>query len=280
MYRLFDKSPINLYYEHEVFLIMDKKIGIKIFLFWIFQSVVILVCHKILKTSNECFSGFLLQTVLWHIILLQFLMLYKNEFVNTKTGEKLEKINLANTITISRLSSVPLVAFLLKNHTTEGVKFVLAVVLFLMFLTDFFDGLIARKCKQETFIGKMLDPAADYSLLLLLSMLYYEMSLLPNWFFFVIFTRLILQAFGAIVFVILDYPLEPRSTIGGKITVATTMMLYMVKLIEFFVPFSEGLLNAVYITEYVCGAVIFVFTFEKINIMYKHYLQYKKKKLA
>ncbi len=259
---------------------MDKKIGIKIFLFCFFQTAVIVSCHKFFKINNECFSVFLLQTVLWHIILLQFLMLYKNEFVNTNTGEKLEKINLANTITLARLSSVPLVAFLLKNHSTEGIKFILAVVLLLMFLTDFFDGLIARKCKQETFIGRMLDPAADYSLLLLLSMLYYEMSLLPNWFFFLIFTRLILQAFGAIVFVIIDYPMEPRSTIGGKITVATTMVLYMVKLIEFFVPFSQGLLNAVYIAEYVCGAVIFVFTFEKLNIMYKHYKEYRNKKIA
>ncbi len=259
---------------------MEKKIGIEIFLFWLLQSTVIVLCHLVFKTSNECFSSFLLETVLWHIILLQFLLLYKNEFINVKTGEALKKINIANTITICRLSSVPLVAFLLKSHEAEGIKFVLAVVLFLMFLTDFFDGLIARKYKQVTGIGKMLDPAADYSILLLLSMLYYEMNLLPHWFFFLIFTRLLLQAVGASIFVMLDYPMEARSTIGGKITIALAMMLYTVKLVQFFVPFSNGLIQSLRIAEYVCGIIIFIFTFEKIKILYNHYAKYKQEKLA
>ncbi len=259
---------------------MEKKIGLSIFLLWIFQSTIILICHLFFKTNDEFFPSFLLQNTLWHMVLILFLLLYKDEFVNEKTGERLKKINFANIITIIRLSSVPLIAFLLKNHATEGIKFVLAVVLFLMFLTDFFDGLIARKYKQVTGIGKMLDPAADYSVLILLSLLYYEMNLLPHWFFYLIFTRLLLQAFGAATFVMLDYPMEARSTIGGKITIALTMMIYTVKLIQFFTEFSAGLIQTLTIAEYACGVIIFIFTFEKIKILYKHYSEYKKQKTS
>ncbi|WP_432846260.1 CDP-alcohol phosphatidyltransferase family protein [Treponema denticola] len=108
----------------------------------------------------------------------------------------LEKVNLANGITLLRISSVPLIAFLLKQNSIEQIKIILAVVLILVFLTDFFDGFIARKFNQETRIGRMLDSMSDYSLLALVSIVYYQLGLLPNWFFYLIFVRLMFQALG------------------------------------------------------------------------------------
>ncbi len=255
---------------------MEKKIGAGILSFCVLQASILLLCHKIFKTDEDVFVSFILHIVLWHILLLLFLMLYKDEFVNVKTNEPLKKINLANKITLSRISSVPLIAFLLKSLDIAGIKTFLAVFLVFIFLTDFFDGLIARKCNEETKIGTMLDSMSDYSLLMLVSVVYYQMKLLPHWFFYLIIIRLILQAIGASVFIILKYPLEPKSTLGGKITVATTMLLYTIKLIQFFVKFPPFLVKLTLILEYTFAAAIFIFTFEKIIIFYKHYIEYKK----
>ena len=156
--------------------------------------------YKIFSTDAEIFSAFLIHITLWHSLILLFLILYKEEFVNVESNLSLDKINLANGITLFRISSVPLIAFLLKQNSIEQIKIILAVVLILVFLTDFFDGFIARKFNQETRIGRMLDSMSDYSLLALVSIVYYQLGLLPNWFFYLIFVRLMFQALGMLFF--------------------------------------------------------------------------------
>ncbi len=255
---------------------MEKKIGAVTLAFFVLQASILLVCHSFFRTNGEVFTSFLIHIVLWHILLLLFLILYKGDFVNTKTNKPLNTINLANAITLFRISSVPLIAFLLRNNEVPGIKIVLTVILIFIFFTDFFDGIIARKYNQQTKIGAMLDSMSDYSLLILVSVVYYQLNILPHCFFYLIITRLALQAVGAAIFIILKFPLEPKSTIGGKITIASTMFLYTIKLLQFFIEFSNNLTTTVSILEYIFGATIFIFSFEKIIIFYRHYLEYKK----
>ena len=257
---------------------MEKKIGRLVLFFLLFQCAFIFAVYKIFNTNAEIFISFLIHIVLWHSLLLFFLIFYKGEFINVQNGLMLEKINIANIITLCRISSVPLIAFLLKQNEVEGIKTILAVVLILVFLTDLFDGIIARKCNQETKIGRMLDSMSDYSLLALVSIIYYQLGILPNWFFYLIFIRLMFQALGMIFFMILKFPMEIKSTQGGKITIAATMVLYTIKILEFFIPFLKKFQNAFLIAEYSCAFIIFVFLFEKIYIFYNHYLDYRKHK--
>ncbi|AIN93297.1 CDP-alcohol phosphatidyltransferase family protein [Treponema putidum] len=253
---------------------MEKKIGRLVLFYWLFQFSAVFAIYKIFNTDKEIFSAFLIHITLWHSLLLLFLILYKGEFVNVENNLLLEKINLANAITLFRISSVPLIAFLLKQNEIKYFKIILAVVLILVFLTDFFDGFIARKFNQETKIGRMLDSMSDYSLLALVSIVYYQLALLPNWFFYLIFGRLMFQAIGMLFFMLLKFPVEIKSTKGGKITIAVTMIFYSLKMIQFFVNCPDNFKNFFLIAEYSCGFIIFVFLFEKVFIFYNHYKKY------
>jgi CDP-diacylglycerol--glycerol-3-phosphate 3-phosphatidyltransferase len=68
--------------------------------------------------------------------------------------------SLPNSLTISRIALVPLfvAAFFLPGDTGRWIVFILFC---LAGLTDAVDGMIARKLKAESSLGRMLDPIAD-----------------------------------------------------------------------------------------------------------------------
>jgi len=73
-------------------------------------------------------------------------------------------MNLPNALTVGRIAMTPLIAVLpFAPATTPRV---LAFVLFLVAaVSDYADGVLARSRKQETTLGKLLDPLADKLLL-------------------------------------------------------------------------------------------------------------------
>lgn len=68
--------------------------------------------------------------------------------------------NLPNILTYGRIVAVPIVAGLLLwgGDTARWTALVIYVV---AAITDFFDGYLARKWKQQSSLGRMLDPIAD-----------------------------------------------------------------------------------------------------------------------
>jgi len=85
-------------------------------------------------------------------------------------------LSLPTLLTLVRLLVSPimlpfLIVYLLPFGSI-GINISLSVLFFLFSLTDFFDGYLARKYRQETALGKMLDPIADkcltYSVLIAL----------------------------------------------------------------------------------------------------------------
>ena len=75
----------------------------------------------------------------------------------------MNKLNLPNKITISRIVLIPLVIFFyLANFIPYGIgKFIAAGLFMLAAYTDHLDGYFARKNNQITNLGKFLDPIAD-----------------------------------------------------------------------------------------------------------------------
>jgi len=73
-------------------------------------------------------------------------------------------VNLPNALTVARIALAPPVALLpfVDTATARAAAFVLFVV---AGLTDYFDGWIARSRRDETNLGKILDPLADKLLL-------------------------------------------------------------------------------------------------------------------
>jgi len=75
------------------------------------------------------------------------------------------QVNLPNSITMSRILMIPLLLWILSPHFSwrgEGAQEVSASVLFVLAsITDGVDGYLARKRRQITTMGMLLDPLAD-----------------------------------------------------------------------------------------------------------------------
>ena len=75
--------------------------------------------------------------------------------------------NVPNILTVGRLFAAPLVAVMFLYFERPFADF-FALFLFLgAALTDWFDGYLARAWKQETKIGRMLDPIADKAMVVI-----------------------------------------------------------------------------------------------------------------
>ena len=69
-------------------------------------------------------------------------------------------LNLATILTISRILFIPIIIFCYIYNNGE-LRNLGAYIFLLALITDYFDGLIARKFNQETPFGAFLDPIAD-----------------------------------------------------------------------------------------------------------------------
>jgi len=95
-------------------------------------------------------------------------------------------VNLPNALTLSRIFIVPLLVVVLLTPVSEnwlGVpSYLLGVSIFVVAaLTDYFDGKIARKRKQVSKLGKLLDPIADKLLISAALISLVENHLAPAW---------------------------------------------------------------------------------------------------
>jgi CDP-diacylglycerol--glycerol-3-phosphate 3-phosphatidyltransferase len=73
-------------------------------------------------------------------------------------------MNLPNALTVARIAVTPLIAVL--PFADSWTLRLVAFVLFTMAaVTDYIDGMLARSRKQETDLGRLLDPLADKLLL-------------------------------------------------------------------------------------------------------------------
>ena len=104
-------------------------------------------------------------------------------------------LNLPNSITLTRILSIPLLIWILSTSRFNGVggeKELLASALFIAAsITDGIDGYLARKRGQITTIGILLDPLADKLLIAaaFITLVQFNPSLVPAWMAVVIIGR-------------------------------------------------------------------------------------------
>lgn len=88
-------------------------------------------------------------------------------------------INIPNALTVSRIILIPAaVCFYVKGYENTAL-----IVYLLAMLTDALDGMIARRRKQITTLGKVLDPLADKLSLLTMMSLFFAEGEIPLWMF-------------------------------------------------------------------------------------------------
>jgi CDP-diacylglycerol---glycerol-3-phosphate 3-phosphatidyltransferase len=75
-------------------------------------------------------------------------------------GGDLFPLNAPNVLTVLRIIAVPVVVVALLEETPEG-DVIAAIVFALAALTDGLDGYIARRRREITTFGKLMDPLAD-----------------------------------------------------------------------------------------------------------------------
>ena len=69
-------------------------------------------------------------------------------------------LNLATILTISRIIFIQIVVFCY-TYSDGEIRNIAAFIFLIALVTDYFDGLVARKFNQETPFGAFLDPIAD-----------------------------------------------------------------------------------------------------------------------
>ena len=97
-------------------------------------------------------------------------------------------LNLPNTLTLSRILIVPLLVVVLLTKI-DGWEFIGLGLFLVASLTDFLDGFLARRRKEVTALGKLLDPAADKILTSAAFISLVGRGLAPAWMVVVVIAR-------------------------------------------------------------------------------------------
>lgn len=202
-----------------------------------------------------------------HVVLLTFLLVMRHDFYVLPEGTRLRRINLANVLSVSRISSTPTVLFLLILSRDHDLAAFTIVFTSLVFLTDLLDGRISRRRNQLTRIGGYLDSVSDYAILIAVSVAFDFYGLISRWFFLVIMFRLLFQFAGMAALLLYHGRADAKSTLWGKILVSATMVLYAASLLELF-DATGGIAHRITgLLEYFVAGIVVVSTVEKAILL-------------
>ncbi len=137
--------------------------------------------------------------------------------------------NISNCLTFSRIISIIPVVILLyfENRITcliAGIIFALA------FITDFFDGYLARKYNQVTTFGKFIDPLADKLMVLASLIMLVHLNRVPAWIAIVILSREFavtgLRAIAASEGIVIQASASGKNKVGYQIAALIPLIIH------------------------------------------------------
>jgi CDP-diacylglycerol--glycerol-3-phosphate 3-phosphatidyltransferase len=145
----------------------------------------------------------------------------------TKSFNRKDMITIPNLLTILRIFLAPFFMF-----AVLGGRYIIAFILLVIAaLTDFFDGLIARKFNMQSEFGRMLDPIADKILVFCAVVALLLRFGFPLWLGIIIISRDLFILLAAVLFIILHKHSELKPNILGKISTffqMTSLTVYIV----------------------------------------------------
>lgn len=113
-----------------------------------------------------------------------------------------KSINYANCLTLMRILLLPVyLLFLLSGLLGQDTKhlFISFFLYLILGLTDCFDGILARKLKQTTDRGEIMDVLSDYFLLSVSYTLFVVTDIAPLWMLLIIIWKFLLFLFPSMV---------------------------------------------------------------------------------
>lgn len=97
-------------------------------------------------------------------------------------------MKLPNIFTLIRFLLIPAIAYILYLDNSNLI--ILSILLFLFAIwTDWIDGYIARKYKQQTMFGTFMDPLVDKTLILTVLFIFADLALIPLWIVLILLFR-------------------------------------------------------------------------------------------
>lgn len=228
------------------------------------HAALFLVIAGVYDISAHFVRLFFLVMGLSNLALLAFLLIMRGDFYILPEGTRLDRINLANLLSITRISSTPMVLFLLILSRDHDLAAFTIIFTSLVFLTDLLDGHISRKRHQRTRIGVYLDAVSDYAILIAVSIAFDYYGLISRWFFVAVMFRLLFMFAGMASLLLYHGRVDAGSTLWGKILVSSTMVLYAASLLELFEATAETAGRLTVFLEYVVAGVVVVSTLEKV----------------
>lgn len=207
---------------------------------------------------------FLVVSLGFHGLIMTMLVIFRGDFVIEPSGRRLDHVNKANAITLFRVSTLPTILYIIIASKDYPIRFQLVVLVAIIFATDFLDGYVSRKEKQVTRVGRMMDSASDYSLLFVITFVFYYFHIIPAWFLWLLVSRLVGQGLMVLAVLTVKKRVTPRTSFLGKATVASTMILYAIELLRYLADLPRWLFSGL---EYAVGLVIIVSIVDKVVIM-------------
>ncbi len=137
-------------------------------------------------------------------------------------------INLPTTITLSRILLIPL--FVL----AENRPLIATSIFLVAALTDLVDGYLARRSKQITKLGILLDPVADKLLIISALIVLVDLARIPAWMAIVIIAREFLIT--AMRVIALSQDIVIPAEMGGKAKTVTQIVAILLLLLSDYNP--------------------------------------------
>jgi phosphatidylglycerophosphate synthase len=196
--------------------------------------------------------------LVYHAALGVFLYSRREDFRIEGAEDPLPRVNLANALTMVRLSSIPTALFLILFARSARLLPIALPYLGLVFLTDFFDGIVARSRGEITVIGRYLDSTSDYLIIVGTSIVFFCFHLVPLWLFILILARLVLFAVAMGIAAVRQGKATTVSTFIGKASIFSIMVLFLLEIAGHFQVPVIGNPIVVRAFEYVTAAVVAV----------------------
>jgi CDP-diacylglycerol---glycerol-3-phosphate 3-phosphatidyltransferase len=123
-------------------------------------------------------------------------------------------LTISNVLSLSRIFLAPLVAYSLFAENESGdlfYRYAALAILVVIILTDYLDGMIARRLNQVSRLGQFLDPIADKIAIYILCLLLWHYRNFPIWIIAVLFLRDMVAIIGGfLIFSKKDVQVRPN----------------------------------------------------------------------
>jgi len=186
-----------------------------------------------------------------------------------------KRMNLPNTLTVARIFLVPLLVSVLltkfEGRLVMGlpVELVAGAIFGIASLTDWLDGYLARRRKQVTTLGQILDPLADKLLISATLISLVQLNLVQSWMVAVIIGREIAvtglrnlaysrgltmpasrmgklkmaSQVTAILLLILGWERVPMLVVAGQAAMWLVLITALVSAVDYYQGFQRAMIN-------------------------------------